>query len=137
MALNWEWNEKCGEITVRHDFGDRKEDVVLSLYEGNAYLIMLHEFDKDGKNMYELFSFWADADHMKNCLGLDKRGGYDRNLYAGPTDQFLKVRLNKAKCRRYKEIITALAKAFDTLTIEIYNDEDLDQENVSEGEDAN
>lgn len=123
MALNWEWNAKCGEIVVRHDFGDRKEDVTLSLYEGNAYLIMLHEFEEDGKNKYELFSFWADAYHMKNCLGLNKRQGYDRNMYAGPCDQFLKVRLNKAKCRRYKEIIAALIQAFEDLTIEIFSDD--------------
>lgn len=123
MALNWEWSAKCGEIVVRHDFGDRKEDVTLSLYEGNAYLIMLHEFKDNGKDKYELFSFWADAYHMKNCLGLNKRQGYDRNMYAGPGDQFLKVRLNKAKCRRWKELLTAMMQAFDELTIEIYTDD--------------
>ena len=41
MALYWSWNNKCGELTVKSCIEEK--EVVKTLYEGNAFLIMLNE----------------------------------------------------------------------------------------------
>ena len=78
MALHWQWSEKCGEMLFRENDG---KEYTLSLYEGNAFLIMLYEYkDETGEDYYNMVSFWVDEAHAKNCLGLSK--GYD-NIYHG------------------------------------------------------
>lgn len=124
MALHWQWEDKCGEATlVQMHEGEDDQVFTLSLYPGNAYLIMLHEREENGQEVYSLWSFWADKQHMKNCLGLNKKEGFTSNQYAGPFQRITKIRLNKAKCRYFKDIVPALAQAFDELTIEIFTEE--------------
>lgn len=124
MALHWQWDEKCGEATIRQKESDGGEtEYTVSLYTGNACLIMLYEREENGQEVYSLWSFWADKQHMKNCLGLNKKEGFTSNQYAGPFQRITKIRLNKAKCRYFKDIVPALAQAFDELTIEIFTEE--------------
>lgn len=120
MSVNWLWSEKCGEATM-HDIRDDK-DFVVTLYKGNAYLIMLNEWTEDGQEMYSMYSFWADKDHMNSMLGLDKKnaGG---NSYNTDYVRMTKIRLNKKKNPYTKQIVDALIKAFDHITIEIYEEE--------------
>lgn len=121
MALFWNWNEKCGTATIKQQWeGGNEYDV--SLYVGNAFLIMLYEFTENGTDRYTLSNFWADKVHMRRCLGLEKKGGYTDNLLNG-SEKLVKIRLNKAKCRNAKEIIRALTEAFDDLTIELFSEE--------------
>ena len=87
MALTWEWSEKCGEITLEQktESGDWRQ-FPLSLYKGNAFLIMLAENDED--NTYQMFGFFADKEHAKACLGLARSkarrdtGSYRENNWA-------------------------------------------------------
>ena len=119
MALNWNWNEKCGEAV----FEQRNGEFTVSLYQGNAYLIFLYEYKEDDADMYNLFTFWADKSHAKRCLGLEKDyEGVKYNLYNGENNKLKKIRLNKAKCSKTAEIVGLLVKAFDDLTIEIYSE---------------
>lgn len=118
MALNWNWNEKCGEAVFEQNFNGTKEFTV-SLYQGNAFLIFIYEYKEDDNDMYSLWTFWADKVHAKRCLGLEK--GYE-NLYNDGRDKLKKIRLNKAKCSNVSEIVRMLVKAFDDLTIEIYSE---------------
>lgn len=123
MALHWQWDEKCGEATLVQTQEDGTEaEYKLGLYTGNACLIMLSEWEADGESMWNMFSFWADKDHMKNCLGLNKKQGYTDNMYATPYQKITKVKLNKKKCRYFKDIVAALAQAFDDLTIEVVSE---------------
>ena len=124
MALNWNWDEKCGEITVRQQNKDgNEEEYNVSLYRGNAFLIMLYEYvGDDGTDMYNLFGFFADKEHAKNCLGLNPKKGYDENIYNRENGRFTKVRLNKSKYDYTKELVEMLVKAFDNITIEIYSE---------------
>lgn len=110
MALNWKWENKIGEVTMKGSHGE----YTLTLYTGNADIIWLYEYEEDGKNMYSLFSFWDDETHAKKCLGLTK--GFDNN-----TSGMIKFRINKAfpKALKYIELV---AKAFNDITIEIYTD---------------
>lgn len=120
MALNWNWEDKCGEITLRqiHE-GEETKEYTINLYQGNATLIMIQEYTGDnGEDMYELFSFFADKQHMKNSLGLAK-GEY--NIFNTPYQTITKLCLNKAKNRHWKDIVAAFAAAFDKISIEIYN----------------
>lgn len=123
MALRWDWDEKCGEATlVQMHEGEEDREFKLSLYTGNACLIMLHEFVEDGEERYSLVNFWADKDHMKNCLGLNKRQGYTENIHDTPYQTFTKFKLNKKKCRYFKDIVAALTQAFDNITIEVVSE---------------
>lgn len=118
MALYWDWKEKCGEATLVQEFNGERREFTLSLYTGNAFLIMLYEYEKDGQGMYDMSSFWIDEGHMKRCLGLDKKGGFTDNAHRDITE----IRLSKTKCRHLKKIVPALVQAFDNLKIEIYTD---------------
>lgn len=118
MALNWSWSEKCGEAVFEQTFDETRE-FTTSLYQGNAYMIFIYEYKEDDKDMYSLWTFWADKTHAKRCLGLEK--GYE-NLYNDGRDKLKKIRLNKAKCDNLAGLVGMLVKAFDDLTIEIYSE---------------
>ena len=120
MALYWDWKEKCGEATLKQIINEKEKEFTISLYTGNAYLIMLMEYEEDGKQMYSMYSFWADRKHMNRCLGLTKG---DSNIYEVEWSRITKFRLNKAKCRYWKQIVPALAKAFKSIEIELFTEE--------------
>ena len=117
--LEWKWDEKCGEAVYVDELNNNKE-LVCDLYVGNAYLIQIHEYTDNGKDMYTMFDFWFDKEHAKDCLGLGKKG--DENRYNRPYSKLIKMRLNRAKCKKAKEIAALLIKAFDDITIEIYSE---------------
>ena len=123
MALHWNWDEKCGEavVTMRTETGE--QDYTLSLYEGNALLIMLSEWEENGEKLWSMWNFFADREHAKNCLGLNKKGGYTDNILNRPGSLVLKsIRLNKSKHRHAKDLIALLAQAFDELTITLVSE---------------
>lgn len=128
MSINWLWENKCGEATIKQlrKNGDESawDEFTVSLYEGNAFLIMLYEYkDDEGQEMYNMFSFFVDKTHAKKCLGLQKNeDGEIVNMFDDNWQKLTKLRINKAKCR-YKDIVSMFAQAFDNLTIEIYNEE--------------
>ena len=120
MSLNWDFRKKCGEVTLRQ--GER--EFTLTMYQGNAYLIFLNEWEEDGKDMYSLYSFWADKTHAKRMLGLTKTmDGEKMNYYSDGYDKFTKFRFNKTNCRDLGEIVGLIVKAFDNIDIEIYKEE--------------
>lgn len=116
MAVQWRWEEKCGEALVEQTIDGKTEEFTLNLYTGNCHLIMLREFEEDGKQMYSMYSFWADKKHMENCLGLVK--GKD-NIYDCEWQRFKKFSLDVNKCRYWKQIAPALKKAFPDVVVEL------------------
>ena len=131
MALYWDWDDKCGEATMVRKIGNREpKEFTISLYEGNAFLIFIYEYTEDGKEMYNMQGFFVDKPHMKRCLGIDKKykETYGNNMYDKPYNKITKIRINKAKCRHYKDIVTAFAEAFENIEIEIYTE----KENVND-----
>lgn len=118
MSLNWRWENKCGEIILEQKTasGDWKQ-FPLALYQGNAFLIMLSENDED--DTYQMYSFFADKEHAKNCLGLKK--GTD-NIFCSENTRWAKIRLNKSKYSYAKDLAAMVAQAFDNITIEIYSE---------------
>ncbi len=107
MAVNWNWKQKMGVATMLHSNGSKYK---LNLYQGNCLGVLIYDFkSEDGKNMYQFYGFWNDAQHLKNCLGLSKQ--YKDNLYKG---KMLKIRLNTF----YKENIQ-IAKLFAKANIKV------------------
>ena len=124
MAYTWDWKEKCGEITFSQMYrGEEYREFTVNLYQGNGLMIMLYEWkDKEtGDDMYNVWNLFTDKEHMQRCLGI-KKGYKCENLFNDDHCRFLKLRLNKAKNRYWKDIVTAFATAFDDLTIELYSE---------------
>ena len=120
MSVNWLWKDKCGELTLEQEINGERKSFPITLYNGNCFLVMIHEFVEDGKERYSFFGFFSDKDHAKRCLGLVKG---ESNIYDG-WQKFTKLRINKAKCRYFKDIVALFSQAYDNLTIEVYSDPD-------------
>lgn len=121
MAIQWNWNEKCGEAIIRQTINGESKEYTKTLYEGNAFLIFLSEWNEDGVDKYSLYSFFADERHAKVCLGLTK--DHD-NMFVGEYAELVKIIINKKKSRNYKKIVSLFASAFDNIDIEIFSEED-------------
>lgn len=63
--LIWDWKQKIGKATLQKN----NKEYEITLYKGNALIIMLYEFTDD-KNVekFELINFFADREHLRNCL---------------------------------------------------------------------
>lgn len=122
MSVNWNWSDKCGEVTLKQMHpGEEDKEFTISLYNGNCMVVMLHEFkDREtGEDMYNFFSFFSDKEHAKNCLGLSKG---TNNIFCTDYQKFTKIRLNKKKCRYFKDLVALFAQAFDNIEIEVYTE---------------
>lgn len=100
MAVNWDWNYKKGEITLK-----RKGNFKINIYCGNCSGALIYDFkDENGKEMYQFYGFWNDLKHLKNCLGLSGAHKGD-NIYK---DEFKKVKLNVyySECLKMAELFT-------------------------------
>lgn len=117
MALNWNWNEKIGELTITETLNKECREFTYNLYEGNAFLILIREWDEDGEKMYSMNSFFLDKTHAKNCLGLTK--GYN-NILDRRYSTVTKIRINKTVSKNWKDIVMLFAQAFDNIDIQIY-----------------
>lgn len=101
MSLNWNFKEDFyGVMITRYQFKDETIVNQYNLYDGNALMIACFETN----NTYQLYNFFADKNHMKNCLGLTK--GYD-NIYE---DKEIKLVL-KPNSKSAKTIAEGFIKA--------------------------
>lgn len=103
MSLNWNFNHRAGVIFL-------PSGQMLTCYQGNAYLIMLNETP----DHYTLVSFWADAEHMRNCLGLSR--GFN-NIYGDWSGA--KWVFYKDNCKNASKIAEALVRAFDAVEVQL------------------
>ena len=119
MALHGKWDEKCGEAVIQQG----EKEFTVNLYQGNAFLIFIYEYkNEEGEAMYMMYNFWADKQHMKNCLGLNKKQGYGENMFTEGADRLKTVRINKQKYSYTKDLVQTLVQAFDDLVIEVYSE---------------
>ena len=84
MAVNWNWKNKMGTITFVNGVGKKYKE---TLYQANCLGVLVYEYTKDNKHMYEFGGFWDDLAHLKRCLGLVKG---EENIYSN----VVKIRLN-------------------------------------------
>lgn len=79
MALHWNWNEKVGKVYCRKVLNSKlmNDGYWANLYVGNAWLIEIWEEE----NQYQLSNFFADRDHLKNCIKDKCFKGYHAEYY--------------------------------------------------------
>lgn len=110
MALNWSFKEKAGTVTEIRD----GNEVTFNFYEGNALMIVTHEYEQDGEQYYNMQWFFIGEDHAKNCLGLSK--GHD-NMFG--ENGIARLTIYRAHCRQWKKIIDLFTRAFPNIMIEV------------------
>lgn len=116
MSLNWQWNDKMGELV---NIGVDGKEYTHPIYQGNCLMIITSEWvdEATGKKLYSLCNFFSNLDHLKNCLGTSK--DYTDNIVAGWN--WKEIRLNL----RYKsvpKIVAELVKAKMPITITLYEE---------------
>ena len=105
MALNWQWKEDhIGRLHHKNNRGEYTTD----LYTGNCLMIEIWRGEKE----YCLHSFFADEEHAKNCLGLNK--GHE-NIYLDETVEKIEWELwevdDKYQMQKVDKLIKLLTKA--------------------------
>ncbi len=116
MSLNWHWNEKIGTVDIfNHD-----KVITYTLYQGNAFLIMLYEYKEGNEDMWQMHNFLVGKTHAKNCFGLSK--GFKDNIFNHDNYKIQKIRINKSKYSYTKDLVDMLTKAFDNITIELFTE---------------
>lgn len=114
MALQWNFKKKAGTVTENRN----GKEVTFNFYEGNALMIVTHEYEKDGEGYYDMQWFFIGEDHAKNCLGLTK--GHD-NMFG--TDGITRLTIYRENCRQWKKLIDLFTRAFPNIAIEMHNTE--------------
>lgn len=113
MAIQWSFKEKVGTCQIEQN----GIEYTFSLYEGNAFLIFLYEWETDdGQGMYSLHNFFADENHMKIMLGLTKEYKGDNTLDRDG-ERIKQITIFKDKYHYTKKLVNALVSAFDELEI--------------------
>lgn len=121
MALQWNWKDKCGEVTYLRTLPSGEEKTyTVNLYEGNAFLIFVNEYKENGQDMYSCDCFFVDEAHAKRCLGLEK--GHS-NIFVTPHTKLVKIKLDKSRYTKSQKLLGMFIKAFDELEIELYKEE--------------
>lgn len=105
MAIRWDFKkDRIGTAITT-------EDTELTLYTGNAFIIALTETE----TTYNLQWFFADEQHAKNCLGLNKE-------YKGCWKSFgIKKLILDVNFKETPKLISILCKAKAEIEIELYN----------------
>lgn len=63
----WDWAKDIG--TVDTNIWVKKDDSSqMKIYKGNGYAIFVAEWKEDGNDMYEVYSFFVDKQHLRNCM---------------------------------------------------------------------
>ena len=119
MALYWEWNAKVGEaIFTDKRFENETHETKVDLYRGNAYLIFIYMNNED--NTYNLYSFFADKEHAKNCLGLSKQYHYGENIFEDDVSMTsITIYKDRYGNKETADLVKLLTQAFSSLDISI------------------
>ena len=102
MSVNWSWNNKMGEITVKQN-GSKPCTYKVNIYHANCLCALIYEVPKSDQYMF--WGFFNDRLHLQRCIGLKPYMGrnYEThtrekmqdNTYAkGNQHEWKKLRLN-------------------------------------------
>ena len=82
MALQWNWKDKMGKLTIRR----KMKKYCINIYSGNFLAVFVYEYTDGGKEMYSLYDFFADKKHCDNIIKNHKRLFFD--------DEVVSIELN-------------------------------------------
>lgn len=112
MALHWDFNNKIGKVHG-NKYG---RDYTFYLYNGNAMLIAVNEFEDNGKEMYNVAWWLDDENHARLMLGL-KKPRFGGEQYNRLEDDGIK-RIELAKnCRDLRKIRKLFAEAMPNVEL--------------------
>lgn len=118
MAVQWQWKEKCGKVTV---VDENQKEYTANWWEGNCLMIILNEWTaENGEEMYSMGWFFADVEHAKNCLGLSK--GHT-NMWTDEGQTITELTINLKYCYQWKKIVDVMTKAFPNIKITLYRED--------------
>lgn len=107
--LTWNWKDKIGKWVISQN----GKEFELNIYECNGLAVILDEFQNaNGEEVYNLYGFFSDKTHLKNCLGLSK--DFPENIY---TNELLRIEL--IRCKTSNILASEILKAKWTNDIEI------------------
>ena len=120
MSLNWEWKNRCGTLEAECLTGSGETKLFeLSLYRGNAMLIVLDE----SETSYTMISFFADEYHLKNMLGMNKKEGFTENHVKNWGWKKLRINTKKYDChKKLMKMLDLLIQGVPELKIELYQE---------------
>lgn len=114
--LTWDYSKQIGTATLEQKISGEVRRFTLSLYEGNAFLILTHQYQgEDGKEMERLISFFYDAGHLRRCL--------DDGMFTG-WERITAIRIDKSVSRNWKSFVPVLAEYLDDITVEFFRSGD-------------
>lgn len=117
--INWLWKNKIGSIAFTAEYNGQKIKTTYQMYRGsNCLCVLLYEYQENGKNMYSLFNYWDDFNHLKKYLGLDKRSSSQTNYY----DKASHLQLNSRFTESLK-IATLFMKACPKIDVHLSYEE--------------
>ena len=82
MALQWNWKDKMGKLTIRR----KMKKHCINIYSGNFLAVFVYEYTDGGKEMYSLYDFFSDKKHCDNIIKNHKRLFFD--------DEVVSIELN-------------------------------------------
>lgn len=110
MAIQWNFKDKMGEMTMER----KGKKYQINIYKGNCLAVFLSEYQNEkGEDMYSLYSFFADEQHLKRMI---------KNKIDMFGDKMLKIKLN-FKYKEAQKIITIAGENWSKngTKINIYN----------------
>ena len=69
MALQWNWKDKMGKITIKQ----KRKKYNVNIYSGNALAIFICEYKQNDEERYVMYNFFADEKHCDNIIKNYKR----------------------------------------------------------------
>lgn len=71
--VKWTWKEMLGKIHCERQLTNETLKFDLSIYNGtNCLCVIVYEFEEEGKEKYNFWTFFNDLEHAKRCLGVEK-----------------------------------------------------------------
>lgn len=86
MALQWNWKDKMGKLTIRR----KMKKYYINIYYGNFLAVFVYEYTDGGKEMYSLYDFFADKKHCDNIIKNHKRLFFDDEVVSIELNLFYK-----------------------------------------------
>ena len=69
MALQWNWKDKMGKLTIKQK--EKKYNV--NIYSGNALAIFICEYKQNDEERYVMYNFFADKKHVSKIISNRKK----------------------------------------------------------------
>ena len=69
MALQWNWKDKMGKLTIRQ----KGKKFNVNIYSGNFLAVFVYEYTDEGNEMYSLYDFFADKKHVSKIISNRKK----------------------------------------------------------------